>query len=208
MRARVQQTIARTCRRDRACSISAAVRDPMRSGSARQGYRVTAIDWSPAMVEEARRRVEAPDVGDRVEVQHVGIHELDRLEPARRASTPCIRTSVRSTACDDIAGAARPIANRLTPGRAADRIGDRPGLSLGDGALRRARQCGARLHPLPPRLGRGAARGRDGVDPLFRSAASSTAIFAPPACSVCRCARSGCSCRRRICNRSPIATRA
>ena len=37
------------------------------------------------MVEEARRRVATPDVADRVDVQHVGIHELDRLE---RAAVP------------------------------------------------------------------------------------------------------------------------
>jgi SAM-dependent methyltransferase len=45
----------------------------------RAGYRVTAIDWSPEMVIEARRRVTgaAPDV----EVRQLGIHQLDALAP-------------------------------------------------------------------------------------------------------------------------------
>jgi SAM-dependent methyltransferase len=48
---------------------------------AAQGHRVTAIDWSPAMVEEARRRIRAGGLADRVDVQHLGIHDLDRLMP-------------------------------------------------------------------------------------------------------------------------------
>jgi SAM-dependent methyltransferase len=49
---------------------------------AAHGHRVTAIDWSPAMVDEARRRVGAAGVADRVDVHHLGIHDLDRLAPA------------------------------------------------------------------------------------------------------------------------------
>ena len=48
---------------------------------AAQGHRVTAIDWSPAMVEEARRRVRAGGVADRVDVHHLGIHEVGSLTP-------------------------------------------------------------------------------------------------------------------------------
>jgi len=48
---------------------------------ARQGHRVTAIDWSPAMVAEARRRVHAGGIAGRVDVRHLGIHDLDRLMP-------------------------------------------------------------------------------------------------------------------------------
>ena len=48
---------------------------------AAQGHRVTAIDWSPAMVEEARRRVRSAGVADRVEVHHLGIHEVGSLTP-------------------------------------------------------------------------------------------------------------------------------
>ena len=42
---------------------------------------VTAIDWSPLMVEETRRRVMRRGLGDRVDVHHLGIHEVDRLAP-------------------------------------------------------------------------------------------------------------------------------
>ena len=47
-----------------------------------QGYRVTAIDWSPAMVAEARRRVRNARLQRSVQVYHLGIHELERLPPA------------------------------------------------------------------------------------------------------------------------------
>lgn len=46
---------------------------------AQRGYRVTAIDWSPAMVERARRRMADTGVNGAVDVHHLGIHELDRL---------------------------------------------------------------------------------------------------------------------------------
>jgi SAM-dependent methyltransferase len=81
-----------------------------------QGYRVTAIDWSPAMVEEARRRVDAADVRECVDVQHVGIHELDRLEPAAARFDAAYSNFGPLNCVDDIAAAARAIANRLTPG--------------------------------------------------------------------------------------------
>ena len=48
-----------------------------------RGYRVTAIDWSPAMVREAQRRVGAVGLSRQAEVLHMGIQELDRLPPAR-----------------------------------------------------------------------------------------------------------------------------
>jgi SAM-dependent methyltransferase len=47
---------------------------------ARAGYRVTAIDSSPAMVDEARARVHRAGLGDRVTVAHLGIQDLDRLQ--------------------------------------------------------------------------------------------------------------------------------
>ena len=50
---------------------------------AMRGYRVTAIDWSPAMVREAQWRVGAIGLSRQTEVLHMGIHELDRLRPAR-----------------------------------------------------------------------------------------------------------------------------
>jgi SAM-dependent methyltransferase len=48
---------------------------------ARQGHWVTAIDWSPAMVAEARLRIQRAGLAHRVDVYHLGIHELDRLGP-------------------------------------------------------------------------------------------------------------------------------
>jgi len=82
---------------------------------AANGYRVTAIDWSPAMVEEARRRVREDAVSDRVDVQHIGIHELDRLEPA--ISFDAAYSNFGPLNCvADPAAAARRIAERLKPG--------------------------------------------------------------------------------------------
>jgi SAM-dependent methyltransferase len=81
---------------------------------ARAGYRVTAIDSSRAMVGETRRRVARGDLAGRVEVHHLGIHELDRLPP-----------SGWDAACSDFGplncvpslhDAARLIADRLRPG--------------------------------------------------------------------------------------------
>ena len=46
---------------------------------ARSGYSITAVDWSAAMVEEARRSVDASGVGRQVDVRHLGIQHLDRL---------------------------------------------------------------------------------------------------------------------------------
>jgi SAM-dependent methyltransferase len=81
---------------------------------ARVGYRVTAIDWSRAMVEEARRRVQAAGVAERVDVLHVGIHEIDQLAPVRFDAA---YSNFGPLNCvDDLAAAARLIANRLRPG--------------------------------------------------------------------------------------------
>ena len=46
---------------------------------AQQGYRVTAIDQSEAMVEQTSRRAQAPDAGRRLSASRLGIQELDRL---------------------------------------------------------------------------------------------------------------------------------
>ena len=46
---------------------------------ARRGFRVTAIDWSKAMVDEARDRISSSTLEDRVDVCHLGIQELDGL---------------------------------------------------------------------------------------------------------------------------------
>ena len=81
---------------------------------ARRGHTVTAIDWSPAMVEQARRRMRAAGVDDRVDVGHLGIHELDRLEPM---TFDAVCSNFGPLNCvPDLAAAARLIANRLRPG--------------------------------------------------------------------------------------------
>jgi SAM-dependent methyltransferase len=50
---------------------------------ARAGYAVTAIDWSPAMAGEAAGRARRAGLEGRIDVKHLGIHELDRLTPDR-----------------------------------------------------------------------------------------------------------------------------
>jgi SAM-dependent methyltransferase len=83
---------------------------------AAKGYRVTAIDWSPAMVEEARRRVHDEDVADRVDVQHLGIHELDRLERAVVPFDAAYSDFGPLNCVVDLRAAAHRIADRLKPG--------------------------------------------------------------------------------------------
>jgi SAM-dependent methyltransferase len=46
------------------------------------GHRVTAIDWSPAMVQRTRERAAAEGVSERVRSLEVGAHELQRLDGA------------------------------------------------------------------------------------------------------------------------------
>jgi SAM-dependent methyltransferase len=76
-----------------------------------RGHRVTAIDWSPAMVNEARWRAGAVAVTDRVDVLHLGIHELDRLPPSRFDAA---YSNFGALNCvPDLAPAARQIADRL-----------------------------------------------------------------------------------------------
>lgn len=81
---------------------------------AMRGYHVTAIDWSPAMAGEARRRVR--DAGVPVDVQHVGIHELDRLEPVGASFDAAYSNFGPLNCVTDICDAARKITARLTPG--------------------------------------------------------------------------------------------
>ncbi len=49
---------------------------------AQSGHEVTAIDWSPLMIEAARRRVREAGLEGRVRVEHLGIHQLDSLPPS------------------------------------------------------------------------------------------------------------------------------
>lgn len=83
---------------------------------ARAGHRVTAIDWSLSMVEEARRRMNAAGVADRVVVQHVGIHELDRLDHIATAFDAAYSNFGPLNCVVDLPAAAQRIADRLRPG--------------------------------------------------------------------------------------------
>jgi SAM-dependent methyltransferase len=81
-----------------------------------KGYRVTAVDWSPAMVEQARRRGRDAGVAGRVDVQHLGIHELDRLEPGGPPFDAAYSNFGPLNCVVDLETAAQRIAERLTPG--------------------------------------------------------------------------------------------
>jgi SAM-dependent methyltransferase len=83
-----------------------------------RGFRVTAIDSSPAMVEEARRELRRAGCGGRVRVEQVGIEHLDDLE-ACGAGGPfdAAYSSFGPLNCvDDLDAAARAVARRLRPG--------------------------------------------------------------------------------------------
>jgi SAM-dependent methyltransferase len=81
---------------------------------ARVGYRVTAIDWSRAMVDEARRRLAGVGMADRVDVLHAGIHEIGQLAPVQFDAA---YSNFGPLNCvDDLAAAAQLIARRLRPG--------------------------------------------------------------------------------------------
>jgi len=83
---------------------------------AAQGHRVTAVDWSPAMVAEARRRVRAAGYAHRVDVQHVGIHEIDCLTPVGARFDAAYANFGPLNCVVDPDAAARKIASRLLPG--------------------------------------------------------------------------------------------
>jgi len=80
----------------------------------RQGYHVTAIDWSANMVRQTRERAARADSVGMVAVHQVGIHELGRL-PA--GTFDCAYSNLGALNCvPDLATAASSIAERLRPG--------------------------------------------------------------------------------------------
>jgi SAM-dependent methyltransferase len=81
-----------------------------------RGYRVTAIDWSPAMVRRARERATRASLDRGVEVQHLGLHELDRLP--ERAFDGAYSDLGSLNCVPDLALTARAIAGRLRRGGA------------------------------------------------------------------------------------------
>lgn len=79
----------------------------------RLGYQVLAIDWSPEMVEEASRRIQASGLERQVQVRHLGIHELDRLDAGLFDGA---YSNLGPLNCvPDLAAAAGWIAERLKP---------------------------------------------------------------------------------------------
>jgi SAM-dependent methyltransferase len=81
---------------------------------ARQGYRVTAIDWSANMVRQTRERAIRAENNGMVGVYQVGIHELGRL-PA--GTFDGAYSNLGALNCvPDLATAASSIAERLRPG--------------------------------------------------------------------------------------------
>jgi SAM-dependent methyltransferase len=83
---------------------------------AAQGHRVTAIDWSPEMVSRARRRMRASGLAARVDVQHVGIQEIDRLVPIDARFDAAYSSFGPLNCVVDPEAAAQMIAARLRPG--------------------------------------------------------------------------------------------
>jgi ubiquinone/menaquinone biosynthesis C-methylase UbiE len=81
---------------------------------AQAGYEVTALDWSPAMIAEARTRARDARVRDRVEWHRLGIHELDQLPPGLYDAA--LSNFGPLNCVPDLAAAARLVAARLRPG--------------------------------------------------------------------------------------------
>lgn len=81
---------------------------------AQQGYRVTAIDWSPEMVRRTRERAVQTGLDRVLTVRHLGIHELERLSAT---DFDAAYADLGSLNCvPDLAMAAQSIATRLRPG--------------------------------------------------------------------------------------------
>jgi SAM-dependent methyltransferase len=81
---------------------------------ARQGHTVTAIDWSRQMVSEAADRARDAGLQDRIEVRHLGIHQIDRLPSS---GFDAAWSNLGPLNCvSDLADAAALIADRLRPG--------------------------------------------------------------------------------------------
>jgi SAM-dependent methyltransferase len=78
------------------------------------GYTITAVDASPRMVDEARRRVHEAGLAHRVAVHHLGLDALDALPPA---GADAAYSNFGPLNCvEDLDAAAGAIARRLRPG--------------------------------------------------------------------------------------------
>ena len=78
------------------------------------GYTITAVDASPRMVQEARRRVDESGVADRVAVHQLGLDALDAL-PSASADTAYSNFGPLNCV-EDLDAAAAAIARRLRAG--------------------------------------------------------------------------------------------
>ncbi len=173
---------------------------------ARHGYLVTAIDWSPAMVEQARRRVRTAGVADRVEVRHLGIHQLDQLASSdvRRGVFEFRAAQLRAQS----AGCGATGRGAASSGRRAGGVRDRAGLSVGNRVLwaspATGRGCAsgfsAGLVPVP-------LRRAHGLDAVRHAGIVRARIQGRLASAVNRCVRWGCSHHRPTCRRLPIVIR-
>ena len=81
---------------------------------AARGYRVVAIDWSLAMVNEARRSVRAAGAAVSAQVLHMGIEQLDSLEhPAAERFAAAYSSFGPLNCVTDLARSARAIARHV-----------------------------------------------------------------------------------------------
>lgn len=81
---------------------------------AASGYRVTAIDWSPAMVGQTLQRVTGSNLEGRVHVRHLGIHQLGALDTGPYDGA---YSNLGPLNCvPDLDAAARALAAQLKPG--------------------------------------------------------------------------------------------
>ena len=83
---------------------------------AAHGYHVTAVDSSLAMAEAALRASSEGGVADRVDVHHLGIHELARLGERARPFAAAYSNFGPLNCIVDLPAAATLIAERLQPG--------------------------------------------------------------------------------------------
>jgi 2-polyprenyl-3-methyl-5-hydroxy-6-metoxy-1,4-benzoquinol methylase len=83
----------------------------------REGYRVTAIDWSLEMVRQASSRIRESRLEHRVFVRHLGIHELDALAPLRFDGA--LSNFGALNCVPDMTDVPRRLAARLNPGAVA-----------------------------------------------------------------------------------------
>lgn len=84
---------------------------------ASQGYRITATDWSPQMVQRTVDRARESGMSDRVLALNIGAHELNRL--AETASYDGAYSNLGPLNCvPDLANVSRECARLLKPGGA------------------------------------------------------------------------------------------